>query len=90
MHKCCCRDNLERFPAPSKVLQSPHVPTNDIYYNVLRRPQLNENTGVMEWGIHQSEFPCILDLLRRLQDVTSAPSKSAVLTWLLYVDMISN
>lgn len=82
MHVCFCRENRERFPGSPKVLQSPHVPSNDIYYNVLRRPQLNESTGVMEWGIHQSEFPCILDLLRQLQDVTSAPSKLAALTWL--------
>ncbi|XP_024367119.1 uncharacterized protein [Physcomitrium patens] len=67
------RDNPEKFPVPAETLQSHPASSIDIFYNVYRRPQFNQNTRVMEWKICQSESPCILDLLRKLQDVTNAP-----------------
>ena len=69
-----CRDNPEKFPAAAEIWQSPPVSSNDIFINVHRRPQFNQNTGVIDWS-YQSEFPSILDLLRKLEDVTNAPRK---------------
>jgi hypothetical protein len=70
-------DNPKKFPAATETWQSPLVSSNDIFINVHRRPQFNQNTRVMDWGIYQSESPSILDLLRKLQDVTSVPRKLA-------------
>jgi hypothetical protein len=69
------RDSSERFATSSETLQSPLASSNDIFYNVHRRPQFNQNTRVMEWGVYQSESPSIMDLLLKLQDVTNAPRK---------------
>ncbi|KAG0562955.1 hypothetical protein KC19_9G186000 [Ceratodon purpureus] len=67
------RDNPEKFPATAETWQSPLVSSHDIFINVHRKPEFNQYTGVMDWGISQSESLSILDLLRKLQDVTNAP-----------------
>ena len=71
---CFCRENIERFPAVAETWQ---VPSNDIYNNINRKPQFNQNTGAMNWGIHQAESLSILDLLQKLKNVKNAPRKFA-------------
>lgn len=72
-----CRENTEKFPAVAETWQLPLVPSNDIYNNINRKPQFDQNTRVMDWGIYQAESLSILDLLRKLKNVKNAPRKLA-------------
>lgn len=72
-----CSENPEKFPAVTETWELPLVSSNDICYNINRKPQFNQITGIMDWGIYQAESPSILDLLRKLKNVKNAPRKLA-------------
>jgi len=78
VHFFFCRENPERFPAVAETWQLPLLSSNDIYHNINRKPQCNEKTRVIDWGIYEAESPCILDLLRKLKNVKNAPRKLAL------------